>query len=492
MTERNPMPVCTPEAAGVPSGAIERYIQRLTDARLLMHDVLIARNGALICEAYWKPIDESFRHREYSCSKSFVSVAVGLLIERGRLHMEDRCVDFFADVAPADVHPWLKEMTIRDCLRMATCYEAGSSYKPTDPDWARTFFTAEVSHKPGQVYAYCTTATTMLCMIIQKAGGQEFMSVLRPVFDEIGVSRDAFCVETPCGHEWGGSGVCLTAREFLKFADLCTHYGAYHGKQLLPEVYMREATTKQIDNGAFHAHADEDEGYGYQFWPMRNGGFAMHGMGGQFALCLPDKSLTLITNAYDELNAHALCTIFDAFWEEIYPNLSPAPLPEEPAAHAQLTARTNQLSIPTPPGNPHSAIESAVSGRTYEMAENRLGMKTLRFDFTEDGGTLTYENASGVHTLPFGAGHYHRGPFPETEYYGRRIGTPCHRGYDSLTAVAWRLPNELMLYTQIIDIHLANLRIAFAFESDSVTLNARKHAEWFLTDYEGFATGTAR
>ena len=44
MTERNPMPVCTPEAAGVPSGAIERYIQRLTDARLLMHDVLIARN----------------------------------------------------------------------------------------------------------------------------------------------------------------------------------------------------------------------------------------------------------------------------------------------------------------------------------------------------------------------------------------------------------------------------------------------------------------
>ena len=63
------------------------------------------------------------------------------------------------------------------------------------------------------------------------------------------------------------------------------------------------------------------------------------------------------------------------------------------------------------------------------MAENRLGMKTLRFDFTEDGGTLTYENASGVHVLPFGAGHYHRGPFPETEYYGRRIGTPCHHGY---------------------------------------------------------------
>ena len=133
-TERNPMPVRTPEAAGIPSGAIDRYIQRLTDARLLMHDVLIARNGALVYEAYWKPIDEHFRHREYSCSKSFVSAAVGLLIENGKLHLEDRCVDFFADIAPEDAHPWLKEMTIRDCLRMSTCYEAGASYRPTDPD----------------------------------------------------------------------------------------------------------------------------------------------------------------------------------------------------------------------------------------------------------------------------------------------------------------------------------------------------------------------
>lgn len=31
---------------------------------------------------------------------------------------------------------------------------------------------------------------------------------------------------------------------------------------------------------------------------------------------------------------------------------------------------------------------------------SRLGMKTLRFDFTEDGGTLTYENASAFTHSP--------------------------------------------------------------------------------------------
>lgn len=89
---------------------------------------------------------------------------------------------------------------------------------------------------------------------------------------------------------------------------------------------------------------------------MRNGGFAMHGMGGQFALCLPDKSLTLITNAYDELNAHALCTVFDAFWEEIYPNLSPRRCPRSPRACAPDRAHE-------PAVHPHAAGQAAFRHR---------------------------------------------------------------------------------------------------------------------------------
>ena len=233
--QRNLFETCTPEAAGIPSGAIEEFLRLLARDRTAQNDLLIVRNGKHSFETYSKPFTPEFRHRLYSCSKSIVSTAVGILIERGQLSLEDRAVTFFPDKAPKNVHPWLAEMTIRDMLRMATCYEHGASYKPTDPDWEATFFTDEVSHKPGQVFSYCTTATTMLCMIIRRVSGQEFMGVLRPVFDELGISRDAFCVETPCGHEWGGSGVCFTAREFAKFADLCTHYGRYNGRQLLPD-----------------------------------------------------------------------------------------------------------------------------------------------------------------------------------------------------------------------------------------------------------------
>ncbi len=491
MTERKPMPMCTPEQVGIPSEAIEKYLRILTQGRLAMHDVIIVRDGRMCFEAYWKPIDSAFMHRLYSCSKSFVSSAIGLLIDQGKLKLSDKCVDFFPDKAPKDMHPYLKEMTIRDLLMMATCYQNGASYKPTDPDWEATFFTAQVSHKAGQVFSYCTTATTMMCMIIKRITGKEFMDVLRPVFDEIGISRDAFCVQTPCGHEWGGSGVCMTARDFTKFADLITHYGKHNGQQLLPDWYLREATKKQIDNSTDATSPDAEVGYGYQFWPMRRGGFAMRGMGGQFALCLPDRKLTVITNGYDELNTSESVQIFDAFWSCIVDSMSDAPLSENEEALRSLNEYAQTLSIPCPLGETHSDMENAVAGRTYIMDENPLGITEMRFEFGENGGVWAYENATGKHELKFALGAQLDTTFPETHYYGRRIGVASGEPYRALVSAAWPNDHQLRIDCNIIDIHLGNLRIVFSFDGDTVTLFARKHAEWFLNEYEGFASGKA-
>lgn len=480
---------CSPEEAGIPSGTIEEYLRLLSKERLAMHDLLIVRGGKLCFETYWKPFTSTFRHRLYSCSKSIVSTAIGLLIEHGLLSLEDKAVSFFSDKAPKDMNPWLAEMTIRDLLRMATCYEQGASYKPHDPDWEATFFTAQVSHKPGQVFSYCTTATTMLCMIIKRVTGKEFMEYLRPVFDELGISHEAFCVETPCGHEWGGSGVCFTAREFAKYADLCTHYGNYNGRQLLPAGYMREATSKQIDNGIEHSVPDTDEGYGYQFWPMRNGGFAMHGMGGQFALCLPDQDFTLITNAYDELNAKCLGNIFEFFWITIYPELSKDQILVDNCAKEKLDQFCKTLMLPCPEGKKHSPVENIINGKRYFMTRNPLAMRWLSFEFGDEESILRYENNTGEHTLRFGMGKQCDTFFPETHYYGRRIGMPANRSYQAYNSGAWSMSDSLMIYCHIADIHLANLRLAFAFDEDTVTLYARKHAEFFMEEYTGFASG---
>lgn len=485
------LPRCTPEAAGIPSAAVARYIRSLCASGLAMHDVLIMRHGRLCFEGYWKPFDASFRHRLYSCSKSIASCAVGVLCENGTLSLEDKVLSFFPDKAPKEPHPWLAEMTVRDLLCMSTCFDEGTNYSAADPDWEDTYFSAVPTHKPGQVYHYCTTGSSMLCSIVKRASGMQFMEVLRPAFDALGISKEAFCVEQPCGVEWGGSGVCMTAREFLAFSDLCTHYGLHKGRQLLPRAYMLAATGFQIDNSVCeHTGPDSGVGYGYQFRRMRRG-FCMRGMGGQFALCLPEYDLTLITNAYDRLSEERLTEIFDAFFREIEPALCDAPLAEDTDAQTALFALADSLTLPLPLGARTSPMAHALNGRVYRMAENPLDWKWLRFAFTEDGGTLHYENATGIHALPFGTSAYAEAPFPETQYSGVRIGTPLGRGYRALTAAAWPSQKELVMLCQIADIYHGNLRISFAFEQDTVTLFARKHAEWFLDTYEGFASGAA-
>ena len=48
-------------------------------------------------------------------------------------------------------------------------------------------------------------------MIIKRVTGKEFMEYLRPVFDELGISHEAFCIETPSDGAMNGEGLVLYA-----------------------------------------------------------------------------------------------------------------------------------------------------------------------------------------------------------------------------------------------------------------------------------------
>lgn len=488
-TELKPMRRSTPEREGIPSGAIEKYMRALADANIAMHSVMVVRHRRIVFESYWKPFDENFRHRLYSCSKSIVSMAIGYLADKGLIDLDDRCVKYFdGKIAGRTIDPLLEETTIRDLLRMASPWTKGANYSAADPDWEETFFTDEVSHVPGTVFSYCTSGTTVLCYIIKYVTGVDFLEVLRPVFDEIGVSRDIFCVKSPDGIEWGGSGVCATAREFAKIADLCMHYGEYEGKQLLPRDYLMTATTSQIDNSIYADCDDRAQGYGYQFWMTKNDGFAFFGMGGQYALCFPKQDLMIVTTGYEELSQTGRMEIFSALWREIFPLLSDNALPENQEAQASLKAYADGLEFIHVQGDSTSPVAESVSGRTFIMRGNAMGLKRVRFDFDGGEGTMTYENATGSHVLRFGLCRNVRQEFPEL-YSGRRLGVKADRGYDCQVSAAWTRPDTLILHCYVTDIHLGQLRMAIAFKGDTVTINAVKHAEWFLDEYEGFASG---
>jgi CubicO group peptidase (beta-lactamase class C family) len=491
-TERGQLPSVAPEAVGIPSEAVARFIRKLEDKRLAMHGVMLLRHGQVATEAYWRPFDRERKHRMYSTSKSFVSVAIGILQGEGRLSIHDRVTKFFPELLPAELHPYIATTTIRDLLVLATPHFHGRcTYSPSAPDWAATFFNTPPTHLPGRIFSYDTTATFMLCAIVRKVAGVEFTAYLRDrLFVPAGMSEDIWCIESPCGHEWGGSGVLCTMRDLAKFALTCLQGGRINGQQLIPEDYIRAATASQIDNTLTATDAEHRYGYGYQFWRTRHNGFACRGMGSQLAVCLPDQDFILITIGDTQAIPAGAALIYEALWTEIFPHLQAnRRLPENSVQESALRKLAGSLSLLTVEGERQSETAGRIDGKSYRMTENAMGLKRLSFTFGREQGTLRYENRTGEHALTFGFGHQHRQAFPETHYYGSRIGTPRGTGYECHSSAAWVAPASLLVYCYATDDYLGTLKMQFAFDGDSVTVLMDKAAEWFFGDYVGFASG---
>ncbi len=480
----------TPESVGISSKCISRFIDHLAEMEMPIHSFAIARFGKVAAECYYKPFDADFYHRMYSTSKTFVSMAIGLLYTEGKIRLCDKIADYFPEKLPAEPHRFLTEMTIRDLLMMATCH-SGSTYSDADKDWVWTFFNRKPSHPSGTIFSYDTSATVTLNALVEKLSGENIIDFLRPrLFDPLGMSDGIWAIQRPEGGAWGGSGFMLRTADLLRFAMFLMNKGMWEGRQLIARDYMEAATSKQIDNHVSNSNPEHSFGYGFQIWRTRNNGFACLGMGTQIAVCLPDKQLCYVVTADTQHIAAGDVQVMTAFWEDIYDKMSDARLNENPAAYAALCEKSRALTLNMPNGGTteNPAAENW-NGKSYVMEPNRMKLSSVRFTFGEKTGCMEYSNATGAKKIEFRFGAFQIGEFGELGYYDRVIGTPGGRAFRCAATAKWTDENSLILYVHIIDNCFGTLKIDVHFCEGGISMLMSKTAEWFLNEYYGFAAG---
>ena len=534
--------VARPESEGVPSGAIIKLIGRLEKLRLPMHSLLVLRRGRLLSENYWKPFHRGRKHRMYSVSKSWVSLAIGVMADEGRISLDDAIAGFFPEYLPDNPHEYITRATIRDMLRMTDCHDS-TTYGFSDGNWIKTWFDTPPTHPAGTIFSYNTACTNICCAIVEKLAGTSFIEYLYPrVLTPIGASEGITCIRSPEGYSFGGSGVLCTPLDLARVAQLCMNGGVWGGKRLIGERYIREATSRQVDNTLTNEDIVTQQGYGYQFWRTRDNGYAFYGMGSQLAFCLPDLELIVVTTGDTQGCKSDMHAIQEAIWQELLPAIKGSSiggandagcyannggdggghcsnsgdggdggisgdsgggrssgnsdncraLPEDPAAFEALARLSETLALPVVPGALSSPTAALVSGVTYRFAENPLNIKAAKFDFSADSAVMTYEKHNGVHRLAFGLGKLIEQPFPETHYSGARIGTPASRGYETQAGAAWADENTLIAKASVTDDYFGSFNMNATFIGDELTLLMTKYAEDFLHDYQGFAAGNRR
>src|SRR5512139_411968 len=75
-----PLPRSIPEAEGIPSAAILKFVKAVEADIHELHSLMLVRHGKVVAEGWWAPHQAENPHMLFSLSKSFTSTAVGLAV----------------------------------------------------------------------------------------------------------------------------------------------------------------------------------------------------------------------------------------------------------------------------------------------------------------------------------------------------------------------------------------------------------------------------
>lgn len=288
----------TPEECGIPSGYIAAFLRELkADKSLDMHNIMILKDGAVIAEGSFGDYDHTVWHITHSQCKSIVGLAIGMLMEEGKISLDDKVADIFKKNMSMISQLTYKELTLRHLLTMTSGVNFYEPSAMTHKDWIKGFFSAGFKSDPGKAFSYNSMNTYVLAAIIKELSGQSLMEYLEPrLWKPLGI-RNVFWETCPLGIEKAGWGLYICPEDIAKIGQMVLQNGVWNGKRIVFERYIKASTTAQ----SFPQSESCIYDYGYQMWTGRNASaFLFNGMFGQNVIGFKDTGFLVVSNAGNE------------------------------------------------------------------------------------------------------------------------------------------------------------------------------------------------
>ena len=442
----------TPESQGISSDLFAALLRELDASKDTdMHHFMALRHGKVICECNFAPYPKGMWHITHSMCKSITGMAIGMLIEEGKLKLNENIYDIFSDHMNAFSKIFRPVITVENLLTMTSGVTFNESGIVSGNDWLGSFLNASVNGKPGTEFQYNSLNTYVLSAIVTKRTGETLTEYLTPrLFGPLGITK--YYWETcPKGITKGGWGLFLCAEDMAKLGQLYLQRGKWNGQQLVSEYWIEISTARHLKT------QNDTYGYGYQLWmEQRPGSFEYNGMLGQNVIIYPDMDMVLVTNAGNK-EMFQDCIMLNIIRKYFPVNYHPADvLPENPLSYSLLKRLCGELengennnnrstslrggwkrnvvsrrkhsdkkysyrisAIVDLPSDHHSFMR-AVSGRTYVMEQQNIGIAPLfvqvfhnnmtdgisEISFTYDAGNfwISFTEGEVIHKLPVGFG----------------------------------------------------------------------------------------
>lgn len=441
----------TPESQGISSDLFAALLRELDASKdTEMHHFMALRHGKVICECDFAPYPKGMWHITHSMCKSITGMAIGMLIEEEKLKLDENIYDIFPDHINAFSKIFRPVITVENLLTMTSGVTFNESGIVSGNDWLGSFLNASVNGKPGTEFQYNSLNTYVLSAIVTKRTGETLTEYLTPrLFGPLGITK--YYWETcPKGITKGGWGLFLCAEDMAKLGQLYLQRGKWNGQQLVSEYWIEISTARHLKT------QNDTYGYGYQLWmEQRPGSFEYNGMLGQNVIIYPDMDMVLVTNAGNK-EMFQDCIMLNIIRKYFPVNYHPADvLPENPLSYSLLKRLCGELengennnrstslrggwkrnvvsrrkhsdkkysyriSAAVDRPSDHHSFMRAVSGRTYVMEQQNIGIAPLfvqvfhnnmtdgisEISFTYDAGNFCVSFTEGevIHKLPVGFG----------------------------------------------------------------------------------------
>jgi CubicO group peptidase (beta-lactamase class C family) len=270
--------------------------------------ILVLKDGRIALERYRYGNSERTRWMSMSVAKSITSTLVGAALAQHRIaSLSDPVTKYVTSLSGSAYDG----VSVRDILMMSSGVRWNETYTDSSSD-RRHLLEAQIAQKPGAAMSlmgtlpraappgtvnnYSTGETQVAGEIVRSATGRSLAEYLSDrIWSRYAMESDArWWLDSPNGHEIGGSGFSATLRDYGRFAQFVLDGGVANGESILPKGWIEDASAPKV------LHDGAELPYGYFWWPgtspeeCRDGAFEANGIFGQHIYINPAAHVAIV------------------------------------------------------------------------------------------------------------------------------------------------------------------------------------------------------
>ena len=254
-------PTATLEQERIDRAAIETFVQMLVDTPIEsvhtpeVHGVLIARHGKLVLEEYFHGEHRDRMHETRSAAKSLTATVIGAAMQaRAPLQLSTPVYAAMnGGKMPADLDAQKRAMTLEHLLMMRSGYfcddtnpdapgnEDAMLDQTAEPDYYRYTLSLPLDREPGAKGVYCSIDPNLALGVLGRTTGESPLDLYDRLIAEPLQNSTYGWPLSPAGQPYGGGGVWILPRDFMKLAQLMVNEGRWNGRQILSREWARKS-----------------------------------------------------------------------------------------------------------------------------------------------------------------------------------------------------------------------------------------------------------